>query len=371
MNEICLDSSFEEESATEMRTTIRMGNTSMENISERKRKLSPLAIRFFSFFLICFAIGISVGLSMKRQDKNPNHLASVENDSSVTLVLATFEPSEYPSYDSTLLPSSYKTSAPSSLPYALPNLLPSIQPSNPPSFSPSSYPSYQSTDDPSLMPSIKPSIRPIHPSNPSLSSSPAISTFYVLSWPGKRSLLPSSQPSKIQTLTPTRLPTKKPMSYPTNIPTKYPTKSPTERPTLLTSAPPAKPLIFGDLTLTNKEIGMLLSTGLSVKILANAGSTVDFSNGNKSELKWHTKMDGAGTISLPNGGYVYVSNSEERDGLGGVYGLYFDRNGNIVDYKVLLSRTSTNCSGGVTPCKSSRDAIVDLLYLVLARKQIF
>ena len=34
--------------------------------------------------------------------------------------------------------------------------------------------------------------------------------------------------------------------------------------------------------------------------------------------------------------------------LGGVYGMYFDRDGNIIDYKQLLSGTTRNCSGGKT-----------------------
>jgi hypothetical protein len=32
-------------------------------------------------------------------------------------------------------------------------------------------------------------------------------------------------------------------------------------------------------------------------------------------------MDGAASIALPNGDYVYVSNSEDDDGKGGVYGV--------------------------------------------------
>ena len=47
--------------------------------------------------------------------------------------------------------------------------------------------------------------------------------------------------------------------------------------------------------------------------------------------------DAAGIIPLnPDNpledGYVYVANSEEGDGQGGVYGLYFDKDGNVADY---------------------------------------
>jgi len=39
-------------------------------------------------------------------------------------------------------------------------------------------------------------------------------------------------------------------------------------------------------------------------------------------------------------------------GGGGVYGLYFDKDGNIVDYKTLLSNTKRNCGGGLSPWHS-------------------
>ena len=56
-------------------------------------------------------------------------------------------------------------------------------------------------------------------------------------------------------------------------------------------------------------------------------------------------MDGAGVTTLPDGGYVYVSNSEDDSGRGGVYGLYFNKDGEITNYKALLSGTTWNCGG--------------------------
>ena len=44
-----------------------------------------------------------------------------------------------------------------------------------------------------------------------------------------------------------------------------------------------------------------------------------------------------------NGGYVYVSNSEISNGNGGVYGIYFNKDGQIINYKRLLHGTSRNC----------------------------
>lgn len=48
-------------------------------------------------------------------------------------------------------------------------------------------------------------------------------------------------------------------------------------------------------------------------------------------------------------GYAYVVNSEKSDGEGGVYALYFDKDGNTIDYKALLTGTDRNCGGGHTP----------------------
>jgi secreted PhoX family phosphatase len=60
-------------------------------------------------------------------------------------------------------------------------------------------------------------------------------------------------------------------------------------------------------------------------------------------------MDGAGIAPLPDGGYVYMSNSETSSGAGGVYGLYFNKNEEITNYKALLTGTSRNCGGGLSP----------------------
>jgi len=60
-------------------------------------------------------------------------------------------------------------------------------------------------------------------------------------------------------------------------------------------------------------------------------------------------MDGAGIVPLPDGGYVYMSNSEVPNRRGGVYGLYFNKDGEITNYKALLRGTSRNCGGGISP----------------------
>jgi len=44
-----------------------------------------------------------------------------------------------------------------------------------------------------------------------------------------------------------------------------------------------------------------------------------------------------------------VSNAEKTSGNGGVYGIYFDDDGNVSEYKDLLTGTTKNCGGGLTP----------------------
>ena len=144
------------------------------------------------------------------------------------------------------------------------------------------------------------------------------------------------------------LPTKQPSNYPTIASSSF---VPTYNSTAMYTVMPFTP---GDLSITVKELGIQMSTGLSVKIIAMEGKRVKLANGDKSANVFHPNMDMAGIISLPDnsdggGGYVYTCNSEKDDGLGGVYGVYFNRDGSVVDYKQLLSGTSKNCGGGITP----------------------
>jgi len=109
--------------------------------------------------------------------------------------------------------------------------------------------------------------------------------------------------------------------------------------------------------LTKLDDGLRLSQGLTARIIASSGELVNFTSIEagtaKSSIPFHTDPDGAAVYELGGnrGGYVYVSNSEAPDGKGGVFGLEFDRDGNVRDYKDLLSdfQTNRNCNGGRTP----------------------
>ena len=65
-------------------------------------------------------------------------------------------------------------------------------------------------------------------------------------------------------------------------------------------------------------------------------------------MNFHSMADAADIFPVDKGN-VYLSNSERDSGGGGVSGLYFDNDGNIVDYKRLLTGTSRTCGGGRTP----------------------
>lgn len=63
---------------------------------------------------------------------------------------------------------------------------------------------------------------------------------------------------------------------------------------------------------------------------------------------WHLFPDGGATYAAPDGGWVYVSNSEVPT-IGGVGTLRFAADGSIGDAYRILSDTERNCAGGPTP----------------------
>ena len=89
--------------------------------------------------------------------------------------------------------------------------------------------------------------------------------------------------------------------------------------------------------------GILLSKGLDCRIIAETGKSVP---GAESTDKFHGRPDFGATFPTDNGGWVYVSNSEVKKKKGGVGAIYFDKNSKVIDYKMLLKKTSMNCGGG-------------------------
>ena len=90
--------------------------------------------------------------------------------------------------------------------------------------------------------------------------------------------------------------------------------------------------------------GIQLPVGFASRPVAVTGQAVS-----PSGHRWHSAPDGGGCFDRDGGGWIYVSNSEVPDQNGGVSAVAFDESGAIVDAYSLLSGTSWNCSGGVTP----------------------
>jgi len=95
------------------------------------------------------------------------------------------------------------------------------------------------------------------------------------------------------------------------------------------------------------ENGLLLSRGLKSRQIAKTGRKVQYHNGKQSDRAFHIYPDAGATFPTSDGGFVYVSNSEDRrNNKGGVGAIRFDKKGNIIDYRMLLTGTTANCGGG-------------------------
>ena len=111
------------------------------------------------------------------------------------------------------------------------------------------------------------------------------------------------------------------------------------------SAPGASPYgaIDGLAADTN---GLVLPPGFTSRVVARAGQVMPGTG-----YTWHTDPDGGAVFPLPDGGWVYASNNEERIELtgGGAAALRFAPDGTVVDAYRILDGTYTNCAGGATP----------------------
>ena len=75
--------------------------------------------------------------------------------------------------------------------------------------------------------------------------------------------------------------------------------------------------------MTYNDLGIEVSEGLSVRVIAREGQRVPYADGGESSRSYHSMTDAAGIIPMDpqnplESGYAYVVNSEEGDGDGGV-----------------------------------------------------
>ncbi len=90
-------------------------------------------------------------------------------------------------------------------------------------------------------------------------------------------------------------------------------------------------------------LGLRLPRGFKGRVVARSSELVAGTG-----FRWHTAPDGGATFPLPDGGFVYVSNSEAPAN-GGASALRFDASGDLVAAYPILEGTAVNCAGGPTP----------------------
>ncbi|KAL3801512.1 hypothetical protein HJC23_000950 [Cyclotella cryptica] len=233
--------------------------------------------------------------------------------------------------------------------------LPSPRPTQKPTSIPTSRRTSNPTPKPTLANTLKPTVVPTsRPTpKPTMNPSPTPITTRPTRVPSPRPTTKRSNPKQPKAPATVANPKMPPTTPPTDGAQTFLTMSPTppqpDAP-LGTKSSSTRALTYrrGNLSKDISRFGFRVSKGITVRMIAQANKKVTFSNGKRSSLKFHAAPDGAAIFPLA-GGYVYVSNSEINNQGGGVFGVYFDNNGNVVDYKALLKGTSRSCSGGKTP----------------------
>lgn len=100
---------------------------------------------------------------------------------------------------------------------------------------------------------------------------------------------------------------------------------------------------FGPLLAADAN-GLRLPEGFTSRVIATTGKRVG-----DTDYIWHRAPDGGAVFETDDGGWIYVSNSEVRNGRGGVGAVRFSSKGEIVDARRILDRSNFNCAGGPTP----------------------
>jgi hypothetical protein len=114
--------------------------------------------------------------------------------------------------------------------------------------------------------------------------------------------------------------------------------STTTRPATTTTAPrPVGPLGEADAN------GLRLPEGFTSRIIGTSHEPVA-----DTGYTWHGNPDGGACFATDDGGWIYVSNSEELS-TGGVSMVRFAPDGEIVEAARICDGTNVNCAGGATP----------------------
>jgi uncharacterized protein len=100
---------------------------------------------------------------------------------------------------------------------------------------------------------------------------------------------------------------------------------------------------YGPLLPVNSD-GLQLPAGFTSRLIGLTGQPVT-----GTSYTWHSWPDGGACFPAPDGGWIYVSNSEIASSGGGVGAVKFGPFGNIISAYSILAGTSRNCAGGTTP----------------------
>lgn len=96
----------------------------------------------------------------------------------------------------------------------------------------------------------------------------------------------------------------------------------------------------------DKKNNLFLSKGLTARRFGKTGERIRYPNGDLSR-KVHKDPDGGACFDSTDGSFIYVSNEEEQEG--GVGAFKFNSEGEVIDYKMILTGTKVNCGGGKSP----------------------
>lgn len=142
----------------------------------------------------------------------------------------------------------------------------------------------------------------------------------------------------------------RPTPFPTTSPRPSVSASPTSPPTVRsTSSPTRKSTFEAGVLVDRPAVGARLSKGLRARIIGRTGTRVVYADGSRSLSPVHEKPDAGACLSQPDGGWIYVSNSEVAGEGGGVGAFTFRKNGALVDYRMVQTGSRMNCGGGATP----------------------
>ncbi len=109
------------------------------------------------------------------------------------------------------------------------------------------------------------------------------------------------------------------------------------------TAPQPGPSPYGLMASTPDANGLLLARGFTSRVIARSKEVVPGTG-----YTWHMAPDGGACFPMPDGGWVYASNSEVSPD-GGVSAVRFSAKGEVTDAYRILAGTDVNCAGGPTP----------------------